>query len=66
MFLGSPPRATEIHCSDLFLNQTVNFILIDSHSGNQNGAAGIGQNKIYIRKQNLELVTEVPGYLGSS
>lgn len=66
MLLGSPPRATEIRCSDLCLNQMANFRHTGRHSGNRNGAAGTGQNKIYIRKQNSELVRAVPGYLGSS
>lgn len=47
-FLRSPPRATEIHGSDLLLNQIANFIHTDSHSGNQKGAAGVGQNEIYM------------------
>lgn len=47
-FLGSPPRGAEIHCSDLFQNQTVNFIHTDGHSGNQSRATGIRQHKIYI------------------
>lgn len=62
-FSGSPPKAAAIYCSDFYLNQTVNFIHTDGHSGDQSSTTSIRQYETctYVMKQNLELAAEMPG-----